>query len=140
LGCRSLTVINHVVVAKVWDARTFVELRAGAYLSENRRASFEGMPLRGHRLRFANLEANELFAADLAGAELQQANLDRAQLQGANLTGANLKDANLTDAMLHNSDLDGHQQWDQACGTHVTLPDGIHNLKVCPAKCELHTP
>jgi uncharacterized protein YjbI with pentapeptide repeats len=75
----------------------------------------------------------------LQRANLQCADLTGAQLRGANLTGAQLYDANLTDAMLYKAKMDGQQQWDQACGTRVTLPEGSRgDLKVCPDKCELH--
>jgi hypothetical protein len=100
-GCRFLAVTHRVVVAKVWDAKTFVALRAGADLDETHRASFEGAPLRQRTLRFADLNASELFAADLIGADLPVAHLNFANLTGAylsfaHLTGADLNGANLT--------------------------------------------
>jgi hypothetical protein len=97
-GCRFLTVAHRTIVAKVWDAATFVALRAGADVDAKHRASFEVASLRNRTLRFADLTASELFAGDLTGADLPQARLSYAQLQGAHLTGAHLTGADLTGA------------------------------------------
>jgi uncharacterized protein YjbI with pentapeptide repeats len=111
-GCRFLTVSHRIIAAKVWDATTFVALRAGANLDAEHRASFEVASLRERSLRFADLTASELFAGDLTGADLRQARLSSAQLQGAsldgaNLTGASLGSANLTGAHLSHANLTG---------------------------------
>jgi uncharacterized protein YjbI with pentapeptide repeats len=111
-GCRFLTVAHRVIVAKVWDAATFVDLRAGADADAKHRASFEVASLRQRTLRFADLTASELFAGDLTGTDLPQARLSNAQLQGADLGGAKLTRAkltraNLTRAKLPNADLTG---------------------------------
>jgi len=99
-GCRFLTVAHRVVVAKVWDAATFVALRAGADVDEKHRASFEVASLRKRTLRFADLTASELIAGDLSDTDLRQARLPFAQLQGADLSNANLTDAFLIGANL----------------------------------------
>lgn len=73
--------------------------------------------LQGEKLRFVNLqredlsEANlqgvDLWAANLQGARLMGANLQDADLGGANLKGANLLLANLQDADLSAANLQG---------------------------------
>jgi uncharacterized protein YjbI with pentapeptide repeats len=108
-GCRFLTVPHHVIVAKVWDAATFIAVRAGADIDPKHRASFEAVSLRNRALRFANLTASELFAGDLSGADLSGANLSGANLSGADLTEAKLTEAKLSGAYLINAHLtDAH--------------------------------
>lgn len=99
-GCRYLSVPGRTLVGKVWDNRTFVELRAGKPLDEDRRAAFEPLVLRNKRLRFANLLNSQFFNVDLFGADLQGALLAWAELQGASLAGAQLQRAWLVEAKL----------------------------------------
>ena len=118
-GCRYLSVPGRTLVGKVWDNRTFVELRAGKPLDEDRRAAFEPLVLQNKRLRFANLSGSQFFNVDLTGADLQHARLDeawmtraelyRAQMQGASLWGAQLQGASLGDAQLQGASLSGAQ-------------------------------
>jgi uncharacterized protein YjbI with pentapeptide repeats len=118
-GCRFLTVAHRPLVAKVWDAKAFVELRGGADADEQHLAAIEGADLRERVLRFAVLTGSELFAADLTGAQLQHAELtsavlkyaqlDAAQLQGADLLAARLQGANLAGAQLQGADMIGSQ-------------------------------
>ena len=108
-GCRFLTVTHRIIVAKVWDATTFVALRAGADVDAKHLASFEAASLRGRTLRFADLTASELFAADLTDADLQHAVLTEATLKGADLAGAQLQGADLSGAQLQGANLSGAQ-------------------------------
>jgi uncharacterized protein YjbI with pentapeptide repeats len=104
-GCRFLRVDHRTLVGKVWDNKAIIELSAGGPLTDERRASFEGVFLRGRNLRHAKLSESHLYAANLGGADLTSADLTNADLTGANLfaahlTGANLVGANLTGANL----------------------------------------
>ena len=118
-GCRYLSVPGRTLVGKVWDNRTFVELRAGKPLDEDRRAAFEPLVLQNKRLRFADLSGSQFFNVDLTRADLQHARLDeawmtraelyRAQMQGASLWGAQLQGASLGDAQLQGASLSGAQ-------------------------------
>ncbi|MCA3282929.1 MAG: pentapeptide repeat-containing protein [Roseomonas sp.] len=115
LGCRYLSVPGRTLVGKVWDNRTFVELRAGEELNATRRAAFERLVLQNKRLRFANLSRSQFFNVDLTGADLrgatlrgafmQQAQLNGAQLQGAWLVLAQLQGASLREAQLRGASL-----------------------------------
>jgi uncharacterized protein YjbI with pentapeptide repeats len=109
LGCRYLSVPGRTLVGKVWDNRTFVELRAGEALDEKRRAAFEPLVLQGKRLRFADLSRSAFFNVDLSRADLRGASLDFAQLQGALLGDAQLQRAFLFGAQLQGASLDGAQ-------------------------------
>jgi uncharacterized protein YjbI with pentapeptide repeats len=104
-GCRFLTVTYRPVVAKVWDAKTYVYLRSGADADDNHLAAIEGMSLRERTLRFANLTGSELFAVDLTGADLRHATLQYAVLKRAKLNHARLQGADLFDAELQGADL-----------------------------------
>ncbi|MCA3323339.1 MAG: pentapeptide repeat-containing protein [Roseomonas sp.] len=116
-GCRYLSVPGRTLVGKVWDNRTFVELRAGKPLDEDRRAAFEPLVLQNKRLRFADLSGSQFFNVDLTGADLRharlhqawmtQAKLDGAQLQGASLAAAQLQGASLDFAQLQGALLNG---------------------------------
>ena len=118
-GCRYLSVPGRTLVGKVWDNRTFVELRAGKPLDEDRRAAFEPLVLQNKRLRFADLSGSQFFNVDLTGADLQHARLDGAwmtqaklnwaQLQGALLNGVQLQGARLDEAQLQGAWLGGAQ-------------------------------
>ncbi|MCA3368706.1 MAG: pentapeptide repeat-containing protein [Roseomonas sp.] len=119
LGCRYLSVPGRTLVGKVWDNRTFLELRAGEELDGKRRAAFDPLVLQNKRLRFANLSGSQFFNVDLSGADLrgatldgafmQQAQLNRAQLQGARLDLAQLQGARLDRAQLQGARLNGAQ-------------------------------
>jgi hypothetical protein len=100
---------GRTLVGKVWDNRTFVELRAGEALDEKRRAAFEPLVLQGKRLRFADLSRSAFFNVDLSRADLRGASLDFAQLQGALLGDAQLQRAFLFGAQLQGASLDGAQ-------------------------------
>ena len=128
-GCRFLTVTYRPIVAKVWDAKSFVDLRGGAATNTKSLAAIEPASLRGRVLRFAFLAGSELFNVDLLGADLQNAEmadvvlrhadlwgaqlqgaiLVRAQLQGALLWEAHLQGANLSIAQLQGADLSDAQ-------------------------------
>ncbi|MCA3361691.1 MAG: pentapeptide repeat-containing protein, partial [Roseomonas sp.] len=95
LGCRYLSVPGRTLVGKVWDNRTFVELRAGKPLDEDRRAAFEPLVLQNKRLRFAKLSGSQFFNVDLSGADLRRARLDDAWMTQAQLDGAQLQGASL---------------------------------------------
>jgi len=109
LGCRYLSVPGRTLVGKVWDNRTFVELRAGEDLNATRRAAFEPLVLQGKRLRFANLSGSQFFNVDLSGTDLRGASLGRAQMQGASLNGAQLQGARLDEAQMQGAWLDWAQ-------------------------------
>ncbi|MCA3365344.1 MAG: pentapeptide repeat-containing protein [Roseomonas sp.] len=109
LGCRFLAVPGRTLVGKVWDNRSFVEIRAGEALDATRRAAFEPLVLHGKRLRFANLSNSQFFNVDLFGADLRGASLDRVQLQGAQFLRAQLQGASLDQAQLQGAMLDGAQ-------------------------------
>jgi uncharacterized protein YjbI with pentapeptide repeats len=119
LGCRYLSVPGRTLVGKVWDNRTFVELRAGEELNAIRRAAFEPLVLQGKPLRFANLSGSQFFNVDLSradlrgarlnGARMPQAKLDGAQLQGASLVQAQLQGAGLFRAQLQGASLNKAQ-------------------------------
>lgn len=69
-------------------------------------------PIKGRKLRNADLSDADLSGADLSGADLSNGNLSGADLTGVNLSRANLSDAGLTgaelsDANLSNADLSG---------------------------------
>jgi uncharacterized protein YjbI with pentapeptide repeats len=106
-GCRFLTVTHHLIAGKVWDAATFVAVRAGADVDAQHRASFEVGSLRQRTLRFADLTASELFAGDLSGTDLARAHLSDARPPGADLTSANLHGADLLRADLASANLTG---------------------------------
>lgn len=111
-GCRFLSVTYRPLVAKVWDSKTFVEIRAGAILTDSRKAAIEGISLRNRVLRFADLTGSELYAADLTGAQLQRAtltdaNLERSILREAKLSGARMNDAQLRGADMESAELQG---------------------------------
>ncbi len=118
-GCRFLTVTHRPLVAKVWDARGFTELRGGAEVTPKSLAAIERASLRGRVLRFAVLTGSELFGADLTGAQLQHADLTdvvmkgavlpEAQLQQADLTIVVMKGAVLEEAQLQGTDLTSAQ-------------------------------
>ena len=101
-GCRFLRVDHRTLVGKVWDKKAIVEFGAGQPLTNERRASLEGVFLRDRSLRFAELSESRLYAADMISADLRWANLT-----GANLTGATLYGANLTGATLYGANLTG---------------------------------
>jgi hypothetical protein len=101
---------------------------ANLSLANLRNATLSGADLREATLSGANLSLANLSGANLSGANLSGANLLANHLGGANLSGATLSGANLSGAKL-----DNQKQLDQACGTHVTLPDGkTSDLKPCP--------
>jgi hypothetical protein len=106
-GCRFLTVAKQPIVGKVWDSKTFVELRSDAVSDAKRFSAIEGVSLRDRSLRFGVFGSSELFAADLTGAQLQYANLLGAQLQHAELRFAQLSGAILRDARLQFARLEG---------------------------------
>jgi uncharacterized protein YjbI with pentapeptide repeats len=103
-------------------------------------ANLSGTYLRSAKLRAANLSNANLTSADLREANLFEATLSGAKLTaadlgGANLSGAHLDAADLRKASLSGADLSGatlrgaelddlKEQVGQACGEHVTLPDG----------------
>ena len=119
LGCRYLSAPGRLLVGRVWDVDTFLELRAGKELDEARRSAFEPLVLRERRLRFADLSGSQFFnvdltRADLRGAwlfraELRGASLDRAQLQGASLDGAQMQGAKIFGAQMQDTWLDRAQ-------------------------------
>ena len=117
-GCRFLAV-HRLIVPKVWDATTFVAVRADGNVDARHRASFEAASLRERTLRFADLGKSELFAVDLMGADLRGANLAEAQLQGADLTGAQLQGADLAGAQLQGADLTGAQLQSNLAGAQL---------------------
>ena len=49
------TWVIQIMIGKAWDSKAIVELGAGQLLTDERRASFEGIFLRKRTLRFANL-------------------------------------------------------------------------------------
>ena len=104
-GCRFLRVDHRTLIGKVWDNKAIVELSAGQPLTGERKASFEGIFLRGRTLRWANLAESRLYAADMIGADLREAILPRATLSGANLTGADLSGADLSGVDLKGANL-----------------------------------
>jgi Pentapeptide repeats (8 copies) len=146
-GCRFLRVDHRTLIGKVWDNKVVIELRTGQPLTDERKASFEGVFLRDRTLRFADLSETRLYAADMIRIDLGHASLFRATLTGAdltsadltganlvytNLTGANLRGADLTGADLRNAKLAGAHLQD-ICGDATTLlPPGVTIIIPCP--------
>jgi uncharacterized protein YjbI with pentapeptide repeats len=101
-------------------------------------ANLSGAHLSGAYLSHANLRGAHLDDAYLSHATLSDAHLERADLTDADLTDADLSGADLSGADLSGADLSGAKnltqgQLNQACGTHVTLPEGkVQDLKPCP--------
>ena len=108
-GCRFLKVDHRILVGKVWDNKAIIELGAGEALTQARRASFEGVFLRGRSLRFADLSESRLYAADMIGVDLRQATLFNTQFQGANMFVAQLQGANMQGAQMQGADMQSAQ-------------------------------
>ena len=108
-GCRFLKVDHRILVGMVWDNKAIIELGAGEALTKTRRASFEGVFLRGRSLRFADLSESRLYAADMIGVDLRQAKLFLAQLQGANMGQARMQGANLWGVQMQGANLTNAQ-------------------------------
>ena len=73
------------------------------------------LDLRGRRLLFASLPANQLRRADLSKADLRGADLGGARLQDADLTGTKLQGADLSRAQLQGAYL----QWAELQGAYL---------------------
>lgn len=107
IGCRFLSVPGRVLVGKVWDPKSVVELRSGEELDAKRKAGFEPAILRERSLLFANLSGSQMFAADLTGSRLAGSDLTGVSLRGASLRKTDLRAADLSFASLANASL-GH--------------------------------
>jgi hypothetical protein len=125
LGCRFLRVDHRTLIGKVWDSKAIVELGAKKPLTDERRASFEGVFLRSRTLRFAQLSESRFYIADMISADLTGADLSGATLTGADLSGSDLSGSDLTDATVEQAQLD------KACGSDAQLPPSL-TLKPCP--------
>jgi len=102
-----------------------------------RGANLHTADLSAAHLGGANLTLADLHGANLRGTDLSRADLSHADLGGADLSSADLRSAKLDSAVLSDTDLsrtklDGQAQLDQACGTNIKPPEGLHLPKPCP--------